>query len=145
MDIALRDTPARWWGTHKKNIRDWQVCRRLMWISVGQVETEMQKKYDRETDPIKHIQLCITSWKEIPQQEWVHEFIHTLETIPKNWYLETKLRHGIMNRADLVDGFVLTFIFENEFLGIDLTLQVVREKIFEGVTTLRWQQRNWVA
>ena len=23
LDIALKATPARWWGTHKKNIGDW--------------------------------------------------------------------------------------------------------------------------
>lgn len=32
LDITLRATHARWWGTHKKNIGDWEVCRRLMWI-----------------------------------------------------------------------------------------------------------------
>ena len=48
-------------------------------------------KYDGQTDPKEHIQLCITAWKDIPQEEWVHGFIHTLETIPKNWYLEKEL------------------------------------------------------
>lgn len=32
MDIALRDTLVRWWGTHKKNIRTWKEFRRLIWV-----------------------------------------------------------------------------------------------------------------
>jgi hypothetical protein len=30
MDEALKETPARWWGTHKSNITDWEQCRTLM-------------------------------------------------------------------------------------------------------------------
>jgi len=26
LNLALRATPARWWGTHKKNIGTWQEC-----------------------------------------------------------------------------------------------------------------------
>lgn len=62
-----------------------------MWIRFGHINTEMEIKYDGETNPRKHIQLCTTTWKEIPQQEWVHGFIHTLETSPKKWYLEMEL------------------------------------------------------
>jgi len=39
LDLVLRAMPSRWWGTHKKNIGDWQQCRRLMWVMFGQVET----------------------------------------------------------------------------------------------------------
>jgi len=62
-------------------------------IDVDKVWTDRYRyrKYDGETNPRKHIQLCTMAWKEIPQQEWAHGFIHTLETIPRKWYLETKL------------------------------------------------------
>jgi hypothetical protein len=30
LDEALKETPTRWWGTHKKNIADWVQCRTLM-------------------------------------------------------------------------------------------------------------------
>jgi hypothetical protein len=30
LDEALKATPARWWGTHKKNIMDWMQCHTLM-------------------------------------------------------------------------------------------------------------------
>jgi hypothetical protein len=29
LDISLKETPARWWGTHKENIHDWYQCKRL--------------------------------------------------------------------------------------------------------------------
>ena len=30
LDHALKATPARWWGAHKKSITNWPQCRRLM-------------------------------------------------------------------------------------------------------------------
>jgi hypothetical protein len=30
LDIALKDTPARWWGEHKEKIKDWYQCKRLL-------------------------------------------------------------------------------------------------------------------
>ena len=47
-----------------------------------------------------------------------------------------------MNWAELVDGFILTFSFEYEIMGIDSALQVVKDNIFEGVTTLTWKKPN---
>ena len=91
LDIALSSSLARWWGTHMKNIGTWQECRRLIWIRFHQVETKLEDKYDDQADPREHIRICITTWKEIPREEWVHGFIHILETIPQNWYLETEL------------------------------------------------------
>lgn len=71
LDQALRATPTRWWGAHKKNIGDWKKCRRLMWISFGQVEANLIDRYDGQNDPIDHKQLCMEPWREIPQEEWV--------------------------------------------------------------------------
>ena len=42
LDIALRDTPTRWWGTHKKDIVTWKECLRLIRIRFGQVETKLE-------------------------------------------------------------------------------------------------------
>lgn len=72
-----------------------------------------------------------------------HGFIHTLQTIPKNWYLEMELRHGIMNWEDMVYGFILTFSFEDDFPFIDLALQTVKKNIFKNVKPLTWQQPDW--
>ena len=63
--------------------------------------------------------------------EWVHLFIHTLGTIPKNGYIEIELRRGIKDWSLLIDGFKLTFGFESEYPEIDDALKVIKTKIFE--------------
>jgi hypothetical protein len=35
LDIALRTTPARWWGMHKKTVQDWYQCKKLLCIRFG--------------------------------------------------------------------------------------------------------------
>jgi len=45
----------------------------------------------------------------------------------------------------MVDGFILTFNFEDDCPYIDLALQIVKKKIFENVTPLTWKQHYWVA
>lgn len=62
-----------------------------------------------------------------------------------NWYLEIELRHGTVNWADLVEGFILTFSFEYDCPCIELSLQTIREKIFGNATSLTWKQPNWTA
>jgi len=68
-----------------------------MWIKFGLEDTRVEVKYDGKVDPWEHIYHYTSVWKEVAEQEWVHGFIHTLETIPMNWYLETKLQHGTTN------------------------------------------------
>jgi hypothetical protein len=43
---------------------------------------------------IQHIMLSSaeTYGDSILKKEWTHMFIHTLDTIPKNWYLELEMR-----------------------------------------------------
>jgi len=101
-----------------------------MWISFSSTDTKVEVKYDGKVDARENIQCSTSVWKEIMEREWLHGFIHTLETIPMNWYLETKLRHGSVNWTDSVDGFILTFIFEYDCSCLDLDLQVIKAKIF---------------
>jgi hypothetical protein len=35
LDITLKATPERWWGTHKETITYWYQCKRLMHIRFG--------------------------------------------------------------------------------------------------------------
>lgn len=78
------------------------------------------------------------------REEWVHGFIHTLETIPQNGYLETELRHGTTSWAEMVDGFVMTFRFEDDCPHIDAELNIVKKKIFENKVLVIWQP-DWAA
>jgi hypothetical protein len=36
LDIALKETPTRWWGAHKETIKDWYQCKRLLRIRFTQ-------------------------------------------------------------------------------------------------------------
>ena len=60
-----------------------------MLITFGSINTKIKVKYDGKVDPYEHIHRCTSVWKEILEEEWVLGFIHMLEMIPMNWYLET--------------------------------------------------------
>jgi hypothetical protein len=64
----------------------------------------------------------------VPKQEWMHRFIHTLETVPRNWYLELEVHRGTMNWEELIQNFKVTFNFEVESPLVDAVLQVIRGK-----------------
>jgi len=61
-----------------------------------------------------------------------------------NWYLETKLRYGNVNWENLVEGFRITFNFEDDFPCIESTLHTIRDTIFGNATSLTWQQPDWI-
>ena len=50
----------------------------------------MLHRYDAQADPIVHIEECVKVWQRRPSDEWVHLFIHTLDDMSKNWYIETE-------------------------------------------------------
>ena len=35
------------------------------------------------------------SWKHRNADEWVHLFIHTLDTLPKSWYTDTEFAKAL--------------------------------------------------
>ena len=95
--VVLRATPTRWWTVHQGNIPTWETCRRLLMIRFGTDTRGMDSLYDRVTYPALHIRACEEAWKDKPSDEWVHLFVHTLDSNPRHWYTETKLRHGTEN------------------------------------------------
>jgi hypothetical protein len=64
------------------------------------------------------------------ETKWTHKFIHTLDTILKNWYLELEMHKETTNWDELVQIFKVTFTFEHESPLMDATLQAIRTKIF---------------
>jgi hypothetical protein len=52
----------------------------------------------------------------------IHRFIHTLDTIPKNWYLELEMRRETTRWEELVQRFKVMFTFEHESPSIDVVL-----------------------
>ena len=103
----------------------------------------VQQKYTGETDPRIHIQTCEQNWSDIPQDEWVHRFIHTLDTVPRNWYTETELHRGTTTWSLMTDSFLLTFAFESEHPSVAQALDIIRTKIFEDRTISVPVQPEW--
>jgi hypothetical protein len=58
-----------------------------------------------------------------PLEEWPHHFIHTLEGIPANWYIDQELRRGTTNSTVLQQKLLVTFSFEHENPNIESTLK----------------------
>ena len=115
LDMALRATPTRWWAMHKKNITTWETCHKLLMVIFGDNVGGFSYRYDGQMNPKAHIEACIQAWKEKSVEECVHLFIHTLDTSPRNWYTETKLRSGTKSWSLLTEGLLLAFGFELEY------------------------------
>ena len=91
----------------------------------------MNYKYDGKTNPIIHIEYCIKAWHHKSIDECIHMFVHTLDSIPKNQYIETKLHRGNENWSLMINGFNIAFGFESEYLEIDDALEIIRTKVFK--------------
>jgi hypothetical protein len=57
LDITLKATPARWWGTHKETIIDWYQCKRLLRIRFSaEKKDNKQQRYDGQGPPTEHLE-----------------------------------------------------------------------------------------
>ena len=74
---------------------------------------------------------CYEAWKHVPHEEWVHQFVHTLEPVAKNWYAEVELRHGTVSWDSLIDSFVLTFFINEVSPALDTVVRLIHTKVFD--------------
>ena len=137
LDFVLKATTARWWGTHKQSISEWEQHRRLLDIIFGEEINYIGRKYTILIDHVKHIEYCRTTWQEYPWQEWVHHFIHTLDMIPRNWYTSVELKWGTLECEKLSSSFTHIFEFIDDHPFIDVALQVM--KGYWKISPPRWQ------
>jgi hypothetical protein len=114
LDVVLKATPYRMWAAHKKGMKDWEQCSRLMKIGFGPEEAISAQKYIGEGDPMIHVYRCRALWHSEPETKWTHRFIHMLDTIPKNWYLELEMRMETKEWEGFFHRFEITFTFEHE-------------------------------
>ena len=78
----LRATPARWWTVHQGKITTWETCHILLMIRFGTNTGGMDSLYDGVTCPAPHIWAYEEAWKDRSKDEWVHLFVHTLDSNP---------------------------------------------------------------
>ena len=87
LDVALQATPARWWTAHKVSISSWGQCQKLMTVRFGVVADSFTEHYNGLTDPREHLLTCGYRWSKVPRDVWIQMFVHTLDVIPKEWYV----------------------------------------------------------
>jgi hypothetical protein len=103
LDIALQDTPGRWWTNHKALVENWDNVKqafRYRFQDKQQLESEMQTNFqvvqlfNGQYDPKAHIEQCVRQWQvvEIPSRLWVQVFPHSLGPILKAWYMHEETR-----------------------------------------------------
>ena len=57
-------------------------------------------------------------------------FFHSLDTIPQQWYIETKLQHGTMDWHEMMEGLLLSYSLANRYECIKEALQEVKVGMF---------------
>jgi hypothetical protein len=107
-----------------------------MQIRFGSEGEDIAQKYIGESDLMGHVEKCRDLWHSVLEIEWTHRFIHTLDTIPKNWYLELEMCRETTRWEELTQRFKITFTFEHESPSIYAVLQAIRMKIFSKVETM---------
>ena len=78
-------------------------------IRFGVDTGRMESLYDGVSGPSPHIRACEEAQKDKSSDEWVHLFVHTLDSSPRYWYAETELRRGTENWQTLRENLYLTF------------------------------------
>ena len=102
-------------------------CRRLLEIRFGENVSYVGQKYMGLMNPVNYIENYHAAWNIVPRQEWVHLFIHTLDTIPRNWYTLVKLRRGNIDWDELSNSFNHNFFFVDDNLMIYVAMQVIKD------------------
>ena len=63
------------------------------------------------TNLVKHIKYCPMTWDAFPQQEWIHQFIHTLYMIPRNLNTSVELQRGSLEWEEFAVIFTIIVDF----------------------------------
>jgi hypothetical protein len=128
--VGKKVTSTRWRVKHKDGIRDWQQCKRLLQVRFGTKNESVMPKYSGLRFPADHFTKCTMQWILEPKQEWTHLIVHTLDIIPKNWYIELDVCRRIRDWEESTRNFKVRFSFENNNPLIDSILQVIKNNIF---------------
>jgi hypothetical protein len=144
LELALQDTPSRWWTSHKswiKNSKDVKQAIQYRFQDKEQLESEMQmdfqvaQLFNGQSDPKAHVEQCIRQWKvvEIPSCLWVQVFPHLLGLIPKAWYMHEETKRQTNNLKMLEDQFCKDFSFTSKYPELKIVLKIIKEFLFIDV------------
>ena len=96
-----------------------------MTIRFGNTEVYHTGNYDGQNDPINHLMEFQTLWESRPKDEWVHAFIHTLDEMPRSWYVSAKLCREITTWEEMIVFFAHTFSFADANLDVNNAFQII--------------------
>ena len=82
-------------------------------VRFGDREIYHAGRYDGQNYLAHHLIECQTLWTSRPRDEWVHAFVHTLEEMPRSWYVAAELRITITTWEELLVCFVQKFSFQD--------------------------------
>jgi hypothetical protein len=82
-----------------------------MQVRFGTKVEYIVEKYVGLSEPSYHVAQCGDIWSLIPKKEWMHRFIHTLETIPKICFSELEMNKETTYWDELTQRFKVTFTF----------------------------------
>ena len=94
LETALGATAAAW-TDYKKSTPSWGSFQKFLCLSFINQFQGVRSKFNGQNSPQEHLRQSFAVGDNIPREEWVHKFVHTLEPIAQNWYMEAELRHGI--------------------------------------------------
>ena len=109
-------------------MKDSQRCNRLLQVRFRTEHTA--HTYNGRIFPVVNMMEFIVTRYSITKKEWTHLFVHSLETILKNWYIELEVHRTKSNLEDLARNFKITFSFEYESPLVEITLQSTKYMIF---------------
>ena len=77
-------------------MKPWKKVKTMLKVRFGQALGYVQNWYIGIESPLMHTELRVTKRieNEILEEEWVHQFIHTLDIVPSNWYTQQEWRHS---------------------------------------------------
>ena len=131
LDSVFKATAARQWNGHKKNIPSWKACQNFLRLRFMDQPQEVKSRFDGKNSPQEHLAKCYEVWQHVPQEEWVHRFVHTLDLIARNQYAEAELRQDTVSWDCLVDSFVLIFSTNEVCPALDVAIRLIHTKVFD--------------
>ena len=102
-------------------------------VCFGNLEVYHAGRYDGWNDTTSHLNKCHTLWASRPRDEWVHDFVHTLEEMPRSWYVATELHRTITTWEELSVFFAQTFSFQDANTEVCNALHIIHDVVLKVI------------
>ena len=104
-----------------------------MLVCFSDSETYPAGRYDGRTNPTSHLLECQALWASRPKDEWVHAFLHTLDGMPRSWYVVAELCRTITTWEEFSILFAQTLSFQDANPEVHNALQIIYNVVLKFV------------